>query len=178
MNRSLLPSDVERIAQSLVGVARRLRGQEARESVPLGTVILNRTSAQAISSTLASTTPIQWETLKAGLGFTWVIGSSTKIFSTGKRTGERFEISGSIRWDTGGTGRREAYLKTYTIGNSLRETVPLHAVVTDAGGNVTLSLSMTHEWVDPTDYFQIEVAHNQGTSLNLNFARLGAKIVR
>lgn len=177
MNR-LLPTDVEKIAEAMVRLAARLRGQESRENVPLGTVILNRTSNQSVNSTLASTTPIQWQSMDAGLGFTWAIGAPAKVFSTGKRMGERFEITGSLRWDTGNTGRREAYLKTYTVLNVLRETVPLHGIVTDNGGNMILPLCMVHQWVDPTDYFQIEVAHNQGSALNLNFARLGAKIVR
>lgn len=178
MNKSLLPSDITKLAESLLGISNRLRGLESRESVPLGTIILRRTSTQSVSSTLASTTAIQWETLKAGLGFTWAIGSSTKVFSTGKRAGERFEVTGVIRWDTGGTGRREAYMKVYNVANALQDTVPLHGVVTDAGGNMILPFAMIYEWTDPTYYFTIEVAHNQGAPLNLNYARLGCKIVR
>lgn len=177
-NRGLLPSDLHRLADGLANLAKRVRGLEVRDNVPLGTVILYRDSNQSIGSTLASTTAIQWETLKSGLGFTWTLEANTKIFSAGQRAGERFEINGIVRWDTNGTGRREGYLKVYTSAAVLRETIPLHGVGSDAGGNMILPISLPYEWIDPTDYFQIEVVQNSGAPLNLNFARLGVKIVR
>ena len=178
MIKSLLPTDIDRLAEVIVSLAKRLRNVEVVDNVPPGTAIFYRDSNQSINSTLASTTAIQWETFKSGLGFTWSAGDNTKIYSAGQRSQERFEINGVVRWDTGGTGRREAYLKVYTAAAALRETIPLHGIGTDADGNMILPFTVIYEWINPTDYFQIEVAQNNGAPLNLNFARLGAKIVR
>lgn len=178
MNKSLLPTDVSRLGDALVSISLRVRNLEAREKVPIGAILLYRTSAQSISSTLVSTTPISWETFKSGLGFTWTAGAPTKIYSAGQRTGERIEIGGFINWDTNATNRRETWAKVYTAADALRESYLLHGNTSGSGGNNAYSIFFPYEWTDPTDYIKIEVAQNSGSPLNLNSARIEAKITR
>jgi hypothetical protein len=170
-------TDAEKLATSLGDLSRRLRTLESFNRTPLGQMSLLRTTNQSINSTLASQTAISWDTQMLGSGFTWAIGSPTKIFSASQRAGERFEVTGSVNWAANGTGRRELYLKVYSVLNVLRETYQLWGVVSDAGGVLAHPYLMTYTWTDPTDYFTIEVAQNSGAPLNLALARLSAKIV-
>jgi hypothetical protein len=173
----LTQTDSEKLANSLADLARRIRNLETFNRTPLGQITLHRTTNQSIASGLGSPVAISWDTQYLGSGFTWVIGSPTKIFSASQRSGERIEVAGFVNWASNGTGRREAYLKVYSVLNVLRETYQLFGMVTDAGGVLAHPFYMTYGWTEPTDYFTIEVGQNSGSPLNLSFAQLSAKIV-
>jgi hypothetical protein len=171
-------TDSEKLAASLADLSRRLRTLESFNRTPFGQMTLQRTTVQSIPSTLASTTPISWDTQFEGSGFVWAIGSPTKIFSASQRLGERIEVNGNVTWGTNATGRREVYFKFYSVLNVLRGANRLWSLSgLDSTDNSVSTFQFTYEWTDPTDYFTIEVAQNSGAPLNMGFSWMSAKIV-
>jgi len=170
-----LPTEDEKIMDALVALDKRVRNLETEIILPGQTRFL-RTAAQNIANN--SDTPISWDTLDAGSGFTWSISDPTKVRLASSRAGVRIFLGGRIQWAANGTGRRQCSVNIYTASDVLRETMVLHNLACQATGSTVIPVSYFYTLVDPTDYFIFSVLQTSTAALNLERANVGLILVR
>lgn len=178
MNNRLLETDTIKLAEFFADLSQRVRKLEVSDRVVGGEMTLKRTSNQSIPNGVAVKTAIQWDTESSGAGFTWAIGSPTKIYSAAQRSGERFLIFGTANFATSGVGRRAIWLNSYTSAGVLIESIQLNGRLADGSDQDALPFIIPYQFTNTTDYFTIMVTQSSGGALNLTYAVLGAMVIR
>lgn len=180
--RNMMPSDSEKLASAMLAMARRLRILESRTYIPPSAATWLRTTNQSIPDLIATRTPIEWGSNLSGPGFSWDISvdSGRRIFlASDTRTGPRVMLAGAIKFAAHATGRRAAFLRSYTAAGALVEEVDLFDLPSvDANDPFVAPVSMGYKFVLPTDYLRIEVAQSSGGALNLTWASLTLILVK